>query len=98
MKMPKELSYLDIGEIEDEDDNTVLSFPTATPNDEFGEKLCKAFNSFDDLLDAARNAADFLASEYAQVSDPENRAGWSGDPAAFENYRSLRAAIDKAED
>jgi hypothetical protein len=96
MKMPKELSYLDIGEIEDEAGDTVLNLPTATPNDEFGERVCKAFNCFGDLVDAARLAADFLASEYGQVTDPDNRRGWSGDPAAFENYRSLRSAIAKA--
>lgn len=58
---------------------------------------CRLFVAAPDLLEACRSAADFLAAEFGQVSDPDNKQGWSGDPAAYENYRSLRAAITKAE-
>jgi hypothetical protein len=48
-----------------------------------------------DLLEVAKFAEDFLAAEYAMVTEPDNPAGWS-DRAAYENYKSIHAAIAKA--
>jgi hypothetical protein len=67
-KMPKELSYLDIGEIEDENGNTVLSLPTATPNDEFGERVCKAFNCFDEFVAALKAARGVIDEKRAPLT------------------------------
>lgn len=44
------LSYLDTGEIEDENGNTLFSMPTSTPSAELGERVCSSFNCFADVL------------------------------------------------
>lgn len=49
-----ELSYLDLGEIQDADGNTLFSMPTATPDDDLGERICLAFNAHAALLEMAK--------------------------------------------
>lgn len=54
--------------------------------------IARACNAYAPMLDALQFAADFLVGEYAQVTDPDRRAGWS-DKAAYENYKAIKAAM-----
>lgn len=54
------LSYYDIGEIVDEQGNTVLQMPGGIADDELGQRICRAFNSYDTTLQALRASAEHI--------------------------------------